>query len=256
MSASTQGRIQSVEKLLTISSAAKKIESSDNQEAKDMLASAKSELKKASQAIQANDEETAKSHLSKATITLFKAAKLADGGEAIKETAKNRYNDRKESVEALLNQHRAVASEKNVSSEAELVEADVLTGIAEAAEMAKIENYTEGRKILDQAYDRVKISLIKMRDGQQLVNSLIFDTPKDEYAYYVKKIASQNKAIGVFSEHIKPGRKKMIDSILTKAGDQQSQAETLANSDNYQEALPLMESALNKLRSALMMVVR
>lgn len=253
----TSNRIESVNQLLSVSSAAKKIQSSDSADAKAMLEQAKQMHQQAQEALAGGDEPGAKALLSKSTTTLFKAAKLADGGASVQVKKRADYDQRKKSVEALLGQHRSVAAEKSLTSKSEVIEAEALGLVAEAEVEAKAKRYVEGRALLDQSYELVKGSLVKMRNGEELVMSLNFATPADEYQYYVKKIGSQRQAIGVFSKNItSKGKRKTIDNILGRADADQSKAEALAGSGDYAAALPLMDSVLNKLRSGLMMVVR
>ncbi len=250
-------RIESVSRLLSISSAAKKIESSQSQPAKTMLMEARVLREKADAEFRAGNQPEAKKLLSQATTKLFKAARLADNGHAVDAKKKLDYNDRKQSIEALLKQYRSVAEEKKVGVEAELVEADVLIEVAHAETLAKDEHYKEGRASLDKAYKQITTALVKLRNGEELINELIFETPKDEYDYYVTKIASQMKAINLFSEKINsPGKKKTVERILTGANSDQDEANKHVKTGDYESALPYMDKALNKLRSGLMMIVR
>ncbi len=257
LAAGLENRIDSVNKLLSISSAAQKVLSSDNDEAKALLEDARAKHEQASELYAAGNEEEAKKALSIATTTLFKAAKLADGGAAVKEKKRGDYERRKETYNALLKQHQNIAEEKDVTDEAGIVEAETLAIVAQAEVKAGDDDYPGARKLLDQAYNQLKGSVIKMRDGEQLVMSLNFETPKDEYEYYVTKITSQREALSmVMAGNISKGRKYTVNNILKRADPQQQQAETLADDGNYEEAIPLMDSVLNKLRSGLMMVVR
>ena len=250
-------RIKSVGRLLTVSSAAKKIETSNNEQAKAMLNWGREQHQKAIEAQESGDTDSAKELLGQATNALFAAAKRADGKQATAKKHARDYTDRKQSTEALLKQYRRVAKEKKVGAEAEEVEAEAHTMVAEAEIKADAKDFVTGRQILDKAYNLVKLSIVKLRNGEQLVNSLNFATPKDEYAYYVGKIKSQRMAISIFVKKIdKPARRKTIARIISRANKDQKKAKALAATGNHEDALPLMESVLNKLRSGLMMVVR
>ncbi len=249
-------RIESVKRLLTVSSAAKKIESSQSELARAMLSQARALREQADAAFKAGDEVTAKKLLSDATTKLFTAARMADEGHATDGKKKADYENRKNSIEALLKQYRSVAEEKHVGVESENVIADVLIEVAHAETLAKDGQYKDGRASLDKAYQQIKAALVKLRNGEELINALVFETPKDEYDYYVTKITSQRKAIGIFSERIdSPGKKKTIDRILAGADTDQAKAKTFVDAGNYEGALPHMDKALNKLRSGLMMIV-
>lgn len=254
--ADLQGRIDSLERLLTVSSAAKKITSSQNQDAKDMLQEAHALREKAITSLQNGNKDIAEQSMSEAMKKLFAASKLADGGNAAREKNKTDNDERKKSITALLKQYRSVAEEKKLSAEAEVVEADVLSEVAHAEALATEGKHKESRSVLDKAYQKIKTSLVKLRNGEELINALVFETPKDEYQYYVAKIASQMKAITIFSEKISsPGKQKTIDRILTSANKDQASAQSKVDANDYEAALPHMDKALNKLRSGLMMIV-
>jgi tetratricopeptide (TPR) repeat protein len=250
-----QDRIESVNKLLTVSSAARKIESSGNPRAQKMLAEARRLRGDAKKSLASGDREEAAKLLDGAIKSLMEAARLADGGAAVTEKKKDDYTERKESIEALLETYQRIAAEKGARASAASVQADVLSLMGRAEKQYRQEDYAGGRATLDRAYEELKVSLEKLRGGETLVNALNFATKKDEYAYYVGKVTSQRTAIGVFSQRLdNPGKRTMIDSILKQADEAQARAEGLAKRGDYAAAVPVMDKVLKRLQSGLMMV--
>ena len=95
-----------------------------------------------------------------------------------------------------------------------------------------------------------------MRGGQVLVRSLDFADDAEEYEYYVTKTRSQLDAIGMLKNNSgRSSKLPMIDRLLADSQSLIDQAAKLASTDDHKRAIPLMEKALGRLQSGLMMVV-
>ncbi len=167
----------------------------------------------------------------------------------------NDYQMRRDSINALMAQYKRIGDEKGLQQSALDLERDVQLIMKLAEQEAGLGHFRNARKIIDEAYSQVQQAVVSARNGDELVMSLEFETPADEYAYYRVKIESQLKAIRLFlprlaSEH----KRRNLERLLSVASQDVEAARLLAAESRYEPALPLMERALNRLRSGLMMV--
>ncbi len=169
---------------------------------------------------------------------------------------KRDYLTRRDSINALMTQYQNISVEKHLQADAEKLQQDILAYMKLAEHEASLLHYPESRAILEPAYRLIQQAIIAARNGEELIMSLNFATPKDEYEYYVLKIDSQFKAIGLFINQIAAERaRNNIRRILNGANNEYAKAVELASAEAYAQALPLMDRVLNQLRSGLMMVV-
>lgn len=243
-------QVDTVGNLLLKSSAAKKVQSSDNSEAKALYQETKAIYEKAQNA---SDPEEIKSLLDQVVKNMVKVGKLADGGEAVGEKLKHDFEKRLESIKALLTAQETVANEKS-DNDAAKVRQTVNALVADAQSQYQVADYKHGRDILDQAYELLKTSIEQMRGGDVLVNSLNFATPEEEFAYYQTKTSSQLKALNMFQARAtKESKQRMLASIDKAARKFIEDATALEQQGEHDEAVKLMERALTRLQSGLMM---
>jgi hypothetical protein len=155
-----------------------------------------------------------------------------------------------------MTQYQNISVEKHLQADAEKLKQDILAYMKLAEHESNLLHYPESRAILEPAYRQIQQAIIAARNGEELIMSLNFATPKDEYEYYVLKIDSQLKAINLFLNQIAAERtRKSISRILDLANSEYEDARHLAGEGFYEKTLPLMDRALNQLRSGLMMAV-
>lgn len=131
---------------------------------------------------------------------------------------------------------------------------DLLTG--EAKQLAAADRLGEANRKLADAYKLVTEDIARLRQGHEVVMSLKFDTPAEEFSYEEKRFGSNRiMADMLISEGKADGdKRKLIDPFLSEAGRLQREAETLARAGSHKEAVKAMEKANGQLVKALQMM--
>lgn len=247
-----QDQVETVGNLLLKSSAARKIDASSNDEVKAIYKQAKDFYL---QAKSSTEPAETKRLLDLVVQHMVKAGKIADQGAALGVKWKSDFENRLASIEALLVAQENIAAEKG-SNEASKVRQQVKGLVVHAKGQYDKHDYIQGRETLDKAYVQLKSSIENMRGGDTLVNTLVFETPAEEFKYFQTKTDSQLKALSIFKEKsAKASKKRMIDNITKSAKKYINDATILANDGDYEAAIPLMEKALTRLQSGLMMAL-
>lgn len=132
-----------------------------------------------------------------------------------------------------------------------LTRVDALT--AESKQLADDGRLGDANKRLASAYKMLVEDLTKLRDGQEVVMSLKFETPADEYAYEQKRFGSSLVMIDMMIDEGRADgqKRKLIDSFVAEGNQLKGQAEVAANSQRHKDAVDLMEKATKQLNRAL-----
>ena len=128
---------------------------------------------------------------------------------------------------------------------------DALTG--EAKQLASASRIGEANKKLAEAYKLATEEIARIRQGHEVVMSLKFDSPAEEFAYEQKRYASNEIMVDMMINEGKADgeRRKIIDQFINEARRLRAEADGLAPSGKYKDAVKLMEKAGAQLVRAL-----
>ena len=132
-----------------------------------------------------------------------------------------------------------------------LIQIDAL--LSESKKLADAGSLGDANKKMASAYKLTVEEITKLRAGHEVVMSLKFNTPADEYSYEQKRYGSSLTMIDMMiGEGRAEGQKrKLVDSFVTEGNRLRSLAEAEANSLHHKEAVVLMENASGQLNKAL-----
>lgn len=132
-----------------------------------------------------------------------------------------------------------------------LTRVDALT--AQSKQLADGGRLGDANKKLAAAYKMLVEDLTKLRDGQEVVMSLKFETPADEYAYEQKRFGSSLVMIDMMIDEgrAEGQKRKLVDSYIADGNKLKGQAEVEASSQRHKDAVDLMEKATKQLNRAL-----
>lgn len=246
-------RIQFVKTLLEKSSATKQIDKSGNQEAIQRREESRLLLQQAQQAHEAADHDTANKKLVEATKVMFEAVRLAGQEEITIEKKQRDFHDRLDSINALMEAHDRVSSEKGKQAEGIELKQLVLDKVSTANSLLKSGQVDEARQILDEAYIAAKSAINTLRSGDTLVRSLHFETREEEYNYEIDRNDTHQMLIKILSKDKKGGGSmdKMVLNFMNKAAELRQEAEKQANSGDHEAAIKTLEESTKNLVRAL-----
>ena len=137
------------------------------------------------------------------------------------------------------------------AAQAMLQRVDALT--EEGQRLAAAGHLGDANKKMAEAYKLEVEEISRQRAGQEVVLSLKFDTPADEYAYEQKRFQSNEILVSMMiGEGRAEGEKrKLVDGFLKEATKLKDDAAGLARSNSYKDAVMVMEKAGVQLNRAL-----
>lgn len=125
--------------------------------------------------------------------------------------------------------------------------------LAEADGLAAVGRLGEANRKLSETYRQAVAEISRLRAGQEVVLSLKFDTPADEYAYEQKRFNSNEIMVDMMIAEGRGagGQQKLVDGFLAEGRKIKQEAEEFARTGRHKEAVGLMERAAAQLVRAL-----
>lgn len=251
----SEEKFQTVEKLLTVSSAAQRIKVSDNNVAKTKQASAIALFEQAKTAAHKGEGERADTLLGDATKMMFSATRMIEKNKDIIKKDLYDFDSRLASIDALCDAYHNIRKEKGLGDpESSDLYPFVQTRIAHAKELKQQANLKEGRKVLDEAYVAAKVAIEHLRGGETLVRALNFDTAEDEYHYEVDRNDTHRMLVDILlKEKMKSGGnvKSMVDKFMDEANILRKVADEQAINGKYKAAVSTLEQSTKEIVRAI-----
>lgn len=252
-SAAVMSRLGNVERLVSSSSGAQRVKSSQNAEAKAQQQKAEKHLRKAEKAYQNGNMSLAQDQLQRATEAMFLAIRGVGTGKAGVNKRNRDFDARYESVDALLKAIERVAQEKGGKQGVERRAENLRHQAKAAKQLAEAGKVEQAKTGLDEVYEETKTELEKLREGETLVRTLEFASDEEEYRYELDRNDTHKMLVKVLLEDRvkKPGTRKMVDGFVAKSDALRIQAESEAGSGAYDRAVESLEKATKELQRAI-----
>jgi hypothetical protein len=240
--------------LIETSSAAKQIEASGNPEAQALRSKARAMRLQADEAYKAGNYVSASRSLDDAAKTLFEGVRLAAPEQIGAEKKKRDFDNRMESVKALLAAQKRISTEKRLGAKGTETSNKIEAQMREASALASAGKVDEGRALLDQVYVATKASIEGMREGDTLVRSLNFATKEEEYHYEVDRNDTHKMLVKVLLDEKRannPSLEGMVQKYLDQAATLRVSAEGMAARKDYESAVKTLEDSTKELVRAI-----
>lgn len=238
---------------------AKRVLASQNDEAKQLLSSAKAKLSEGREKSKLGAFPEALALATQSLKLVGEASRLVPSEEELAQLAesyKSSLAEIKDYQKSYSDNIKRLEKSGGVSDDIRMDEKKLAATLAEAKTLAEKKNFVHANKLLKQAQEMVTGALHKMLDSKTIVYDLKFDTPKDEYEYELKRFTGYEELIPVAIEAKKPapGAIKLMESFLSKARSRRDEAAAKAEAGDYPMAIAMLLQATKTVRRALRMV--
>lgn len=246
-------RLGYVERLLTESSAARKIEESADPEALDLKAKATSHFDNARRFNDSGDVESAQTELREAIQLMTAAVKAANADVAVTGKEASDYARRRESLQALATAHDRIANEKGEKGMNRVLQDKVAADLSAADSLLEQGKPDDARAALDAIYETIKASLESLRGGDTLVRELNFETPEDEYRYELDRNDTHRMLVQILLAEKLEGSpmRATAEKFIGNAEGLRSEAEKMAGTKQFERAIELLEQSTKELIRAI-----
>ena len=247
-------RLVSVLTLIEKSSAAKQIESSAKPDALALRSKARELWQQADDTYKAGNLLETSRLLDQAAKMFFDGVRQASPEQVTGEKMQRDFDNRMESVKALLAAQKRISLEKSQGSKGADVSNKIEAQIREATALASAGKLEQGRTLLDQVYVTTKSDIERMRTGDTLVRSLNFANKEEEYHYEVDRNDTHRMLVNVLLDEKRAGNANldnMVKSYLDKAAVLRKEAEGVAGKKDFENGIRLLEDSTKELVRAI-----
>jgi len=243
-------RIAMVHTLLFESSAARRIENSDDEPAKLKRQQAISIFE---EAIVPGDIDTRKAKLNDAVALLYASAALVSNNSGSDQKYREDLDRRQRSLDALLLAHERIMVEKGTADEHTLLLADIDADTRAVETLLAANKIDQAREHLDRAYEKTRLSVEQSREGETLLRELKFETPEDEFRYELDRNDTHRMLLTVLlQEKMQNERvKDRVHSYVEEADKLRESATEQASDERFEEAIELLERSTAELVRAI-----
>ena len=176
-----------------------------------------------------------------------------DGGGLSESAQRKSLADMAEQVASYRASVVELTRDGKVSATARQLLSQIDALLSESKQLVDAGRLGDANKKMASAYKLTVEEITKLRAGQEVVMSLKFDTPAEEYSYEQKHYSSSLTMIDMMiGEGRAEGQKrKLVDSFVTEGNRLRGLAEAEASSQRHKDAVVLMEKASGQLNKAL-----
>lgn len=245
-----QQKLAYAEMLLSSSDSAKRIQTSNNEEAKSLQKQAQEHVSKAKAA--GSDLPKAMAAVDEAFRLNGLAVKLVPSGSTAVDYKAEYEHIHKEmkGYEQSYNKNRKAKDSKVT---AKLDETKYKSLVAQAEQAAAKGDYSTAIKPIKEAANMITAAISVMLDDSTVVYELKFDTPKDEYEYELERYKSYAELVPIAKQELKvnAAQSGMVDELVQKAEQIIEQGKTLAAKGDFTTAIQAAQGATENIKRAL-----
>lgn len=245
-----QQKLSYAEMLVKSSDSAKRIQASNNTEAKNLQKQAQDQVAKA---------KAAGADLAAATVAVDEAFRL--NGLAVKLVPagtvtvdyKSDYEHIHKEMKGYEQSYNKNRQNKNTKVAAKLDESKYKSLVSQAEQAAAGGDYAAAIKPLKEASNLITAAISVMLDDATVVYELKFDTPKDEYEYELERYKSYTELVPIAKQELKinAAQSAMVDELVNKAEQIIGEGKARAAKGEFPMAIQAAQAATENVKRAL-----
>lgn len=246
-------KIDLLGRLVQNSSAATRIENSDNDDAKALLKQARSAWENAVIKLEVMNIDQAEISAKEGLIIMTRASSAVADTTRLKNERLVRYKQLRERIDSFTDAFQRIASEKQESISYLLDMENIEKTMNQADKLAKENNYTEANKLLAGAADSVEFALAKARHKETLLHELKFNSLEEEFAYEKQRNHSYMLLADLIKKNKKVEEKRLqeFQSSLDENEKMRRKADDMVRNGNIEGAIRALENGTQNLARTL-----
>jgi len=251
-------KLKFAEMFIASSPASKRIEASDNTEAKQLLADARARLNEAKKVLSGGSNDKAITAVDEALRLMSVASQLVPSESQLAELRLH-YDELLKGAETYEKSYRRnykMMSKKGKKNLPELDVGQVSAMIADAKKLAENDHFADANKLLSNVQRSVTGALTQLLADETMDYTLSFDTPKEEYEYELSRYMSYEELLPLAIEQKQPSRqmRALMDQFANKGKDIFEMSGPTAKKGDYKTAIQMLQGATSHVQRALRVV--
>lgn len=233
------------------SAGAMRVEASSNQEAKQLLTEARSSLVKGRAALDGGDMKAADDMFGDALRKMSKAARLVPDMAAEEDEKRVRFNKTLQEIEGFQAAYEGSMQRLGAESSAAALR-QIREFVARAKGLAAEGKWDEANEVIGSAHGIVVNAMSKLMATKTITYEMVFDSPKDEFEYELKRNQSYEELVPMALANFRPPEEvvKRVEEFLGKGQELRATAKRQASAGDYQAALESLQTSTGFMQTA------
>ena len=247
-------KVKFLDWLVHSSPAAKRIEVSGDEEAKQQLMRAKDMWEQAVEHSEREEYELAEVHIDAGLKLMTKVSRKFKDQEKERHARIELYKQVKGHVEMFVTAFDRIAEEEGKDHIHSMLDRDELDTLISSAQS----NFDDGdlvmaNHLMRQAADMVDSALSDARHEDVLLHELSFESLQEEYQYEIDRNDSYVKLIDLMQEKTAPSQASAsyVARLIEQNAELRKEADALAKKGDYEKSIEVLEKGTDKLSRAL-----
>jgi hypothetical protein len=253
-----QQKLMFAEMFISSSPAAKRIDASDNAEARQILADARGQLAQAKRVIAGGDDAKAIAIIDEALRSMTVASQLVPSEAQLIEL-QTHYDELLKSAHTYEKSYRRNLKMMQKKGKKDLPDLDIdeiSAMIAAAQAEAEKKQYVDANRQLTKVQRLITGALTQLLADETMDYTLTFDNPQEEYEYELSRYKSFEELIPIAIEQKHPAKQTLalMDQFIDKARGIYAMSGPKAKAGDYKTAIQMLQGATSHLQRALRII--
>lgn len=242
--------------MLYISGSAKRVNASDNAEAKALMATSKEKLQQAKNELNAGNLRAAQDLIDE-SMRMFNSAAMMVPSDSVLQEQRARYDAIIKEYEQSRESYKATYDKRvakdGASAGVKIDEKEVDRLAQESRTLYQDKKYPAAIDAISKALTTVNGAISQMLDKQTVTYDLKIDTPEGEWKYELDRFIGYEELVPVAIEERKPnaGQLMLVNKKVEKAHGMAEKAKETAAAGSYPKAIAMIGDATKEIRAAL-----
>ena len=253
-SGAVYNKVKFLDWLVNSSPVAKRIEDSDDNEAKARLKRAQDMWEQAVEHSERNEYELAEGHINEGLKLMTRVSRKFKDKDRVEQARIDLYKQVKGHVDMFVAAFDRIAAEKGDMQIDKMLDREKLDSLIASAESRyEDDDLAMANHLMGQAADMVDHALSDARHEDVLLRELSFESLEEEYAYEVQRNESYVMIIDMLQKKTPKSQTSMafVQKMVDDNARLRKEADGLAERGDYAEGIKLLEKSTDKLSRAL-----
>ena len=240
--------------LVNDSPVSKRIENSDDTQAKQQLKRSQEMWQQAVEHSEKSEFELAEVHISEGLKLMTSLSRIVKDEDRVKQARIDLYKQVKEHVDMFVTVYDRIAEEKGEENVREMLDRKELNAVMSEANSAfEDDELVLANHLLRQAADMIDNALIDARHEDVLLHELSFENLEEEYAYEVSRNESYVMLIDIMQKKSTTSQASAsyVQNMIDANEKLRQQADEFVSNGKLEQGITILEKGTDKLSRAL-----
>ena len=248
-----KNKIKLLDTIVHDSSTARRIEKSNNSDAKELLENSRASLQHSNRYYEQGCIEASERELNKGLKSIETASRIVVNNQRLDKIARQRYEHMSNEVSSFREAYDRIAKEKRGAADNTLDRNALQELLRSAEKLAQDNNYIQANKTMLQAANMIASALVVIRDQETLRYDIEFASIDEELAYVMKTNQSYTKLLDLVltNQDLSAPVRTSIEKLVNRNKELRAEADANHSAGKKEAAMTSLDKGTENLIRAL-----